>query len=484
MLQQSNSTQYLTQRYLLALTTIALLTIIGQVLIQFTLFQQTNDSRIVNIAGRQRMLSQRLSKSALAFQASSNAEDQNYWISQLDTTLSLWTLSSDGLQNGNAELGLPGNNSPEVRALFSNIDPQYQSMLTAAQCLISITRGTEGAATCEPDTSVHVDTILANEAAFLTGMDTIVFQYDAEAATRVTNLRYIEMTLLIITLLVLVLEAFLIFQPAVRSIRNALDAMLKTQAELEKQIIETEAARERAEHSDKVKSAFLASMSHELRTPLNAVINFTKFVAQGDLGTVNDEQKDTLFEVVDSARHLLNLINDVLDMSKIESNSLTLFVQDNLSLQEILENSVSTAKTLIKDKPVELRTKISDLPPIRGDKQRIRQIFLNILSNACKFTEEGFIEIRAETQNGNVIFAFQDTGPGISADDQLAVFEAFKQTKSGLRHGGGTGLGMPISRSLAEIHGGKLWLESEVGKGSTFFVQLPVKSETLVPLNI
>src|SRR5262249_16658892 len=152
-------------------------------------------------------------------------------------------------------------------------------------------------------------------------------------------------------------------------------------------------ARAQAERSDKVKSAFLASMSHELRTPLNAVINFTKFVAQGDLGPVNEEQHDTLFEAVDSAKHLLNLINDVLDMSKIESGSMTLFVQDDISFQEILDSSISTAKTFLKAKPVEIRETIdTELPKIRGDRQRIRQIVLNILSNACKFTEAGHIE--------------------------------------------------------------------------------------------
>lgn len=244
---------------------------------------------------------------------------------------------------------------------------------------------------------------------------------------------------------------------------------------------EAEAARETAERSDYVKSSFLASMSHELRTPLNAVINFTKFVAKGDLGPVNEEQEEMLNEVVDSARHLLNLINDVLDMSKIESGSLNLFIEENVDLQSILERAVTTGKSLIGEKSVEIRTDIADdLVTIRADKQRILQICLNIMSNACKFTNEGSIEVRVTQEEEEIIIVFEDSGVGIAEKDQASVFEAFKQTTTGLQQGGGTGLGMPISKNLAEIHGGRLWLESEVDKGTTVFIALPIKSEQLI----
>lgn len=251
---------------------------------------------------------------------------------------------------------------------------------------------------------------------------------------------------------------------------------------LNNQIVEVEKAREAAEKSDQVKSAFLASMSHELRTPLNAVINFTKFVAEGDFGPVNDDQKEILFEVVDSAQHLLNLINDVLDMSKIEANSLNLFIRENVDLGKILTVAISTAQSMLNKKPIEIRNTVpAELPTIRADEQRIRQIMLNILSNAVKYTEKGHIEIRANANGKEIIIAVEDTGLGIAQEDQPAVFEAFKQTSSGLRKGGGTGLGIPISKNLTEIHGGRMWLESEPNKGSTFFVALPIKSEDLTP---
>lgn len=237
-----------------------------------------------------------------------------------------------------------------------------------------------------------------------------------------------------------------------------------------------------AERANQIKSAFLASMSHELRTPLNAIINFTMFVAEGVLGPVNEEQKDNLTEAIDSANHLLALINDVLDISKIETGSLNLFVEDDLNFKGILDDVVATTKILIKDRPVTLVTDIDPaLPPIRGDRQRLYQIILNIMSNACKFTNEGEIKLSVHAQNGNVNITVKDNGPGIAADEHHLVFESFKQTDAGLRRGSGTGLGMPISKSLAEAHGGKLWFESEAGQGATFFVTLPLKSDRLTP---
>jgi len=244
---------------------------------------------------------------------------------------------------------------------------------------------------------------------------------------------------------------------------------------------DVQAAQQAAERSDKIKSAFLASMSHELRTPLNAIINFTRYVAKGSLGSVNQQQVETLNEVVDSAKHLLNLINDVLDMSKIEADSLKLFVEDDVDVRPMLNSVLSTGQTLLADKPVKIQAEIADyLPPLRADRQRILQIMLNIMSNACKFTEEGFIRLRAYQDDDHLVIRIQDSGPGIADEDQNAVFEAFKQTNTGLRQGGGTGLGMPISKSLVEAHGGRIWLESEVGIGTTFYVAIPIKSEALV----
>ena len=258
--------------------------------------------------------------------------------------------------------------------------------------------------------------------------------------------------------------------------------LVATQAQLELQYKEADEAREKAERSDNVKSSFLASMSHELRTPLNAIINFTRFVVKGVLGPVTEDQVDTLNNVIISGKHLLNLINDVLDMSKIESGSLNLFVTDDVSIPGIIEAVSTTGKALLEDKSVEIKTNVEkDLPLIRGDQQRVHQIFLNLVSNACKFTEEGSITIDARKENSEIVISVADTGAGIAKEDQVNVFEAFKQTTTGLRQGGGTGLGMPITKNLVEAHGGSIKLESTVDEGTTFFVRIPVRSDILTP---
>jgi signal transduction histidine kinase len=268
---------------------------------------------------------------------------------------------------------------------------------------------------------------------------------------------------------------------------RANEALRISEATLEQRVIERtqqlEEARQQAERADQVKSAFLASMSHELRTPLNAVINFTRFVIDGDTGPVNEQQTELLTDVVDSAKHLLNLINDVLDMSKIEAGSLNLFIEEDVDLVSLLNSVASTGRILVKDKPVRIDVHTEgNLPLLAVDRQRILQILLNIMSNACKFTPTGTITVNTRRTGSDITIAIADTGPGIAPEDQKLVFEAFKQTNTGLRQGGGTGLGMPIARSLAEAHGGKLWLESTVGDGATFFLTLPVKSPELQPV--
>jgi signal transduction histidine kinase len=243
---------------------------------------------------------------------------------------------------------------------------------------------------------------------------------------------------------------------------------------------QADAARERAIKADQIKSQFLASMSHELRTPLNAILNFTEMMSLEMAGPVNDQQKDLLVKSLDSAKHLLGLINDVLDVSKMQSGMMSLFVEDDINLLTELEQVSATAQSLLKDKPIRFVQDIDgDLPAISGDKRRIRQILLNLISNAAKFTEEGTITLSAKRRDANILFAVIDSGPGIAKDQQMMIFEPFTQTEAGIKHAGGTGLGLPISKHLAEAHGGRLWVESDLGEGTAFFVELPVKPRTL-----
>lgn len=240
---------------------------------------------------------------------------------------------------------------------------------------------------------------------------------------------------------------------------------------------ETEQARQEAEDANKIKSRFLANMSHELRTPLNAILNFTAFVKDGDFGDVNEDQIDALEQSYSSSKHLLALINDVLDLTKIESGLMDLFVQE-VDFNEMLKVVVSVTKGLIKEKSVNLHTNIvDDLPKSFGDKRRLRQIFLNLVSNAVKFTPKGDITISAEYRNDKIHIEVKDTGIGIATEDYDLVFDTFKQAKHNFSETIGTGLGLPISKFFVESHNGQIWLESGVDQGTTFFVELPLLLE-------
>ena len=242
---------------------------------------------------------------------------------------------------------------------------------------------------------------------------------------------------------------------------------------------ETRRLLKETEQANQAKSAFLSSMSHELRTPLNAIINFVEMVARGMIGPVNQEQVELLDQALHSSKHLLNLIDDVLDISKIQAGQLTLFIEDQVSAQVEVEATLSIVGGLIQEKGLHLIRDIDPhLPTVSCDRRRLRQVLLNLISNAIKFTNEGTVTVSVKNRVQEVLFAVIDTGPGIPPDKQDLIFEPFIQAENGERQLQGTGLGLPISRSLIQAHGGKLWVDSERGEGSAFFFTLPVERKS------
>ena len=237
------------------------------------------------------------------------------------------------------------------------------------------------------------------------------------------------------------------------------------------------------EEVDRLKSQFLANMSHELRTPLNSIIGFSRVILKGIDGEINDTQQQDLTAIYNSGQHLLNLINDILDLSKIEAGKMQLAFSD-VEILEIINGVMSTAIGLVKDKPIKLETDVAEnLPPVYGDSTRIRQVLLNFVSNAAKFTEEGFIRVKAFQTNSpdgvpEIMVEVMDSGIGINKDDQGKLFQAFSQVDdSPTRKTGGTGLGLSISRSFVELHGGRIGIiNTEEGKGSTFFFTIPIST--------
>jgi signal transduction histidine kinase len=231
------------------------------------------------------------------------------------------------------------------------------------------------------------------------------------------------------------------------------------------------------EETSRHKSEFLASMSHELRTPLNAIIGFSEVLREEMFGPVNEKQAEYLDDIISSGNHLLSLINDVLDLSKVEAGQVELEVGP-FSLREALERGVVMVREQAIEEGVQVELSAGpEVDVVEGDERRIKQVIFNLLSNAVKFTPTGGeVDVSATRVNGGVRVSVADTGPGIAPGDHERVFEEFQQTDAGLEQHEGTGLGLALSKRLVELHGGRIWLESELGKGSTFVFTLPAKS--------
>jgi GAF domain-containing protein len=229
------------------------------------------------------------------------------------------------------------------------------------------------------------------------------------------------------------------------------------------------------------KSQFLANMSHELRTPLNAILGYTELMADGAYGEPSEKMLGILKRLEANGKHLLGLINDVLDLSKIEAGQLVLELSD-YCIQDIAQTVRSTLEPLAADKKLAFKVELApELPPGHGDGRRLTQVLINLVGNAIKFTDAGEIAIKAEAHNGSFHVSVRDTGPGISSADQARLFQEFQQADNAItRKKGGTGLGLAISKRIVEMHGGRIWVESQPGQGSTFTFTLPVIVERQV----
>jgi signal transduction histidine kinase len=231
------------------------------------------------------------------------------------------------------------------------------------------------------------------------------------------------------------------------------------------------------ETASRHKSEFLANMSHELRTPLNAILGFSQVLRERLFGEINPKQEEYLDDILSSSNHLLSLINDVLDLSKVEAGQVKLEV-GTFSLREALERGFVMVRERALDNGVKLELHPGEDPGlVDGDERRIRQVIFNLLSNAVKFTPAGgSVAIASARVNGEVQVSVTDTGPGIAPEDHARIFEEFQQTDIGLEQREGTGLGLALSKRLVELHGGRIWVESELGSGSRFVFTLPLKA--------
>jgi PAS domain S-box-containing protein len=247
-------------------------------------------------------------------------------------------------------------------------------------------------------------------------------------------------------------------------------------AELEQRSQELAEANVRLEEASRHKSRFLANMSHELRTPLNSIIGYTKLVLDGLEGEISEEQRQDLKVVYNNSYSLLALINDLLDISKIEAGKVTVN-RERFTIAELLDDVLPAIKRLAGEKGLKLSQKVAPgIDHIYADKAKTKQTLMNILANAVKFTKEGSIKLKITEGDGEFIFSVSDTGMGIKQEDLEVIFDSFKQAGPSQVAGfEGTGLGLAISKQFVEMQGGRIWAESELGKGSTFTFTLPKK---------
>jgi signal transduction histidine kinase len=231
----------------------------------------------------------------------------------------------------------------------------------------------------------------------------------------------------------------------------------------------------------KHKSQFLANMSHELRTPLNAILGYTELILDNIYGDTPEKMRGVLERVQRNGRHLLGLINDVLDLSKIEAGQVTLSLAD-YSIKDVVHGVFTALESLAAEKDLTLKVEVPpNLPTGHGDERRLTQVLLNLVGNAIKFTDHGEVAITASAANGSFTTAVRDTGPGIAVADRTKIFGEFQQADdSATKTKGGTGLGLTIAKRIIEMHGGRLWVESDLGKGSTFSFTVPISVERQV----
>ncbi|TAE28607.1 MAG: hypothetical protein EAZ92_07910 [Candidatus Kapaibacterium sp.] len=506
--------------YMLALGTIAAMAIIGQIAVQYVLRNDKTNARIVNIAGRQRMLSQQICKLAMQIAFVDPSLQPNF-VEKLRAAQTLWRQSHNALQFGDATLGIPeGKNSRQIQEMFAKLNPTFQRMDSLVEAAARFTASTR----TSPVAVATVGDLLRESEVFLPKMNAIVFQYDEEFHAAVQRLQMLEGALFLLTLLTLGLEAFFIFRPAVQHLEtsvNMLEAqneefsssnellrrqqdileaqareleMMNTQVQeqnvelerhrhiLQGQMLEMERMLREVQEARRVQSEFLANLSHEFRTPLSAIMGFTEILHED---FVSPDGMPFMRQIKKSANVLLVMLNDMIDLAQIEAGQIEIRLAPG-SIRSVIDEICTTLHIEAQTKKIDFKHSVApDVPrSLVFDIQRTRQIVFHIVNNAVKFTSQGSIDVRVFYLSDVSILRIevQDTGVGISSQQMERIFAPFVQEDgSTTRKHGGLGIGLALVKRIVGLQKGSIHAESEPQKGSTFTIDLPCQ-ERLFPM--
>lgn len=484
----------LTRLYIFALSLLAILSIAGQILIQWTLREGLQDAYIINMAGRQRMLSQKICKDILLLESESHSFKKAFLI-DLKTTFYLWERHHYGLYHGNENLGLPGKNSEEVLKMFRELDPYFKDIAS------NVRKITADTMVNSPD--AEVKEILSREQLFLDRMNAIVIQYEKEARAKVTSLMRTEFALLIFTLLILFLEGILIFKPAVVKLRKGFsdlresenrtkevnNLLMKTQAELRQtNLVLEKKVEERTEeilHKNReleIKNGeilkvnkdlenFVYTASHDLKAPINNIEGLVEALSseipqesEGATGIVS-----MMKQSVSKFRNVLAELSDIGKL-KVEASGQMLTV----NFRDVLEEIKFSSKDFIDSAGANIEEDFSEAPAIRFSKKNLRSILYNLISNAIKYRapdRKPSIHISSQRMDTYIVVTVKDNGMGIKKEDIPSIFSMYTRLTDQVE---GTGLGLSIVRNIIDNNGGYIEVVSEPGNGTTFTIYFKI----------
>ena len=475
----SNPSKSLNKKYILAISIIVILVSISQLILQVALIDQKEDGRYINIAGRQRMLSERIVKYVLASIETQNKKKFDEFVYRSEVALNQWKIAQNALQYGDEKLQLSGINSNQIKDELMNVDSLH---LTLGKLYRKYHLNIKETGFEKRNHKLLIelgDMLLENQYLYVEHMEKIVHLYEIQLSEKISRMQQLEIYLFLFTICVIYLEILYIFRPATLMLSKQWEELISLNGRLKDEKEKAEFFIAKSEQNTKVKTNFLSKVSHEFRTPLNGIFGMANLLRMSDL---NAEQKEFTQVITDSGKRLLKLVDDVLMYSRLHSSELNK-KNEVFDVSKLLFDIGLEFSKKYESKKIELEIKDeTDMPDqLQGDKGKISLIIKNILDNAYKFTKEGKISIYLEyfdlgDNNSNVCIKIQDTGIGVSVQNQKQIFEMFNQVdNSSTRPYEGLGNGLTLSKELVNYLNGKLVLESEEGSGTTVSIILPFK---------